>query len=135
MPDVAHENAFVDAFILSVRRERYKQMLTNHKRPKAFLDRLNHNLDYIPDLARKIPGNQHSVEGILRLLHECSMKPADTVYIISSMRSVDGLHLPLQQALEEVLEGGFGSVVCCIAGKLAYYRPEEPASGYILETP
>ena len=135
MPDTAQENAFVETFVLSERRERYMQLLANPKRRKAFLDRLNHNLDYLPNLARKIPGNQHSVEGILRLLNECGMKPADTVYVFSSMSAVDGLHLPLRQALEEVLQGGFGSVVCCVVGKLAYYRPEEAASGYILETP
>ena len=59
----------------------------------------------------------------------------DMVYIISDIGDLDTAHLPLHQAIERVLEAQFASVVCCVSGKLAYYRPEAPANGYILETP
>ena len=45
------------------------------------------------------------------------------------------MYLPLHQEVEYVVEAQFGSVVCYMSGKLAYYRPEAPANGYILETP
>ena len=133
MPDVIQEDDFINTFILPEKRDRYKQLLANPKRRSEFLDRLNHNLDFIPTLAQQIPGSQHFAESVVRLLCERGMKAADAVYIFSDTRDLDGLSLTLQQAVEQVMECGSGSVVCCLAGRLAYYRPEEPADGYILE--
>jgi hypothetical protein len=133
MPDSHHEHSFVEAFIVPERRDRYKLLLANPKRRRAFLNRLNHNLDFIPSLAQLIPGNQHSVEGVAKLLRQRGMRSNDIVYVFSDMRDIDGLLLPLREALEKVIDGEFGSVVSCMAGQLAYYRPEVPASGCILE--
>lgn len=135
MPEVEQENAFIETFILSERRERYRLLLANPKRRSEQLGRLNHALDYIASLAQEIPSNRHNVEDVARLLHKRGMKDSDIVYIFSDVRELDGLHLPLRQALEKVLDAGFGSVVCCIKGRLAYYRPEAPANGYVLEKP
>ena len=135
MPDVIREDAFIDTFILPAKRDRYKQLLANPRRRSEFLDRLNHNLDFIPALAQQIPGSQHFAEGVVRLLCKRGMETADTVYIISDSRELDGLSLSLQQAVEQVMAAGSGSIVCCLAGRLAYYRPEEPANGYVLEKP
>ena len=133
MPDTERENRFIEAFILPERRGRYKQLLASSKRRSDFLDRLNHALDFIPQLAYPIPGSQHSVEGVAKLLHQRGMQGTDIVYLFSDVREIDGLFLPLREALEQVFDAGFGSVVSCVAGQLAYYRPEAPASGYILE--
>ncbi len=135
MPDAAQENAFIEAFVLPQRRDCYRQMLADPRRRHEFLDRLNHNLDFIPALAQPIPGNERSAEGVVRLLCARGMKPGDPVYILSTLRELDGAALPSQQAVEAVLQAEFGSIVCCAAGRLAYYRPEAPASGCILEKP
>ena len=37
-----HESAFVQAFVLRERRERYRALLSNPKKRSVFLDRLNH---------------------------------------------------------------------------------------------
>ena len=135
MPDTEPENAFIEAFIVPERRERYKQMLANPKRRRDILDRLNHNLDYLPSLAQQITGSQHNTEGVARLLNERGVRDSDNVYLLSTLCELDGVTLPMRQAIEEVIQAGFGSVVCCAAGRLAYYRPEEPANGYLLEKP
>jgi hypothetical protein len=134
MPDAEQENAFIETFLVPERRERYKQLLSNPKRRADILDRLNHNLDFLPSLAFSIPGGQHNAAGIARLLNERGIRDSDNVYIFPDVRELDGLWLPMRQAIEEVKQAGFGSVVCCVTGRLAYYRPEEPANGYILET-
>ena len=133
MPDVEQENQFVDAFILSERRDRYKLLLASDKSRRAFLDRLNHSLDFIPSLASQIPSSQHSAEGVAKLLRQRRMRDTDIVYVFSDVRDLDGQFLPLHDALQNVMDAGFGSVASCVAGRLAYYRPEAPASGYILE--
>ena len=88
MPDVIREDAFIDTFILPAKRDRYKQLLANPRRRSEFLDRLNHNLDFIPALAQQIPGSQHFAEGVVRLLCKRGMETADTVYIISDSREL-----------------------------------------------
>jgi hypothetical protein len=132
MPDAQQENAFVEAFLLSECRERYKLFLANTRRRKKILDRLNHSLDYLPSLALPIPGGQHSAEGVARLLNKRGVKDTDKVYIFSDVRELDGVYLPMRQALEAVLLADSGSIVCCKAGRLAYYRPEAPATGCLL---
>jgi len=133
MPNAEQEEKFIEAFILPERRDRYKQLLANKKRRYDFLDRLNHGLDFIPSLAHRIPSNQHSIDGVAKLLHQRGMRDTDIVYIFSDVSDLDSLFLPLHEALEKVLDSGFGSVVSCMVGQLAYYRPEAPANGYILE--
>jgi len=135
MPDAPQETAFVDAFILPEKRARCQSFLTNPKRRRKILGRLNHVLDYIPEFAHQIPGGQHNVDGIARLLNDRGVKDTDTLYVISCLRALDGQEYPLRQALELVHEEQSGSVVCCIPGRLAYYRPESPENGYILQRP
>lgn len=80
--------------------------------------------------------NQHTVEGVSRLLYAKGIKANQEVYIISARSDLDTMTLPLHDALQHILtDGDTGTIVSCIAGKLAYYCPEEPASGYIFAKP
>ena len=135
MRNAQQEDAFIEAFIVSERRERYRFMLANTTRRRQFLDRLNHMLDFIPSLAQQIPGNLHNPAGVARLLNERGVQDSDAVYVFSDVKELDGQSLSMLQAVERVLEFDWGSVVCCAPGKLAYYRPEAPENGYILEKP
>jgi hypothetical protein len=77
----------------------------------------------------------HNPDSVVWLLNECGVKDTDTVYVISSVKELDGQMLPMWQAVEQVLNSDFGSVVCTLDGRLAYYRPEAPECGCILEMP
>lgn len=133
MPDTEEEIAFVEAFIIPAKRERYKLLLANRKRRSEILDRLNHVLDLIPALATRVESNRLGIEGIENLLVQHGADTKEPVYILSDVRELDGLRLPLRDALNKVFQHDFGSVVCCLPGKLAYYKPESPANGSILE--
>lgn len=135
MRDAERENRFVDTFVAPARRDRYRLLLANKKKRREILDRLNHWFEFIPSFATEIPSGQHSAKGVLNLLRQRGLKDTDMVYILSDIGALDTMHLPLHQAIERVKEAQFASVVCCVSGKLAYYRPEAPANGYILETP
>ncbi len=57
----------------------------------------------------------------------------ETCHIISDIIELDGLDLPLRDALEEIESYILGSILCCVPGRLAYYKPEDPGTRYILE--
>lgn len=135
MRDAERENLFVDTFVAPARRDRYKLLLANAKKRHEILDRLNHRFDFLPSLAEEISGSQNSVEGILRLLQQRGIKETDIVYVLSDIQDLDGLYLPLRQAIEEVQREQFASIVCCLPGRLAYHRAEAPTNGSLLETP
>ena len=137
MPDVEQESAFVDAFIVPAKRERYKTLLANPKKRQDILDRFNHTLDFIPALAEEVRHPQLHQPGLVALLTQRGVKATQNVYIFSDVREIDGIYLPLPEALDAVHQQMFGSIVCCIAGMLAYYKPEDYGGyrGYILAKP
>jgi len=45
---------------------------------------------------------------------------------------IDGREVPLREALDTVCLHEYGSVLVCIPGHLAFYRPEAPDRGVIL---
>src|SRR5436305_14796666 len=98
MRDAEQENAFVEAFIVPERRERYRYMLANPKKRHAFLDRLCHCLDFLPSLAHQISGGAHNVEGIARMLNDRGVKDIEVVYVFSSVSEIDAQSLPLPRA-------------------------------------
>jgi len=89
----------------------------------------------MPSAAQAIPGSQHSLDGVARLLRQRGVRDTDPVYVISDTRDLDGTLAPALVALASVFAAGFGSVVDCIEGELAYYHPEEPGDGILLALP
>ncbi len=56
----------------------------------------------------------------------------DSCHIISARSSIDGKDLPLKEALRIVVDLEPGTIICCVAGKLAYYLSEERNGQYLL---
>ena len=126
-----HEAAFVEGFIASAKQARWAQFLSNPKRRKEILNQLNHNLPYIQDLGSEVPGKQDFPAELERLLKAKGAGP--TCHVIVDGLKIDGRELPLAEALTEVCMHEFGAVLSCIPGRLAYYKPESPNRGVILE--
>lgn len=122
-----HEKKTIAAFILPEKRRRYDYLLDNPKKRSAALNRLNHCKDIDPRYIQWLPSNA-DVGALLK--HEgCP----DTVYLISSASEIDGKTLPMGEALKIVTEHGWGTMISCIPGKLAYYYDEEGARRAILK--
>ncbi|WIL19278.1 hypothetical protein [Geothrix sp.] len=128
---MSHEEAFVKAFITSEKQARWAQFLSSSKRRKEILDRLNHNLPYIPALGTEVPGNQDFPAELEKLLKAKGAGP--TCHVIVDGLKIDGQELPLSEALTQICMHEFGAVLSCIPGRLAYYKPESPNRGVILE--
>jgi hypothetical protein len=126
-----HEAAFVKAFITSEKQARWAQFLANSKRREEILNQLNHNLPYIASFGTEVPGKQDFPAELEKLLKAKGAGP--TCHVIVDGLKIDGRELPLAEALNEVCMHEFGAVLSCLPGRLAYYKPESPNRGVILE--
>jgi hypothetical protein len=125
-----HEQAFVRAFVVADKQERYLAKLGSKRHREEFLSRLHHSLDYEPKLATRVPPAKQSSSGILELLR--NLGAPSQCYAIAADVTLDGRELPLKDALDAVVGMGSGVVLCCVPGVLAYYESEETNSRFVL---
>ena len=116
------EAAFVKAFIVKDKQERYLQILGSPKRRREMLDRFNHNLDFDPKYAALVPKELRVADKLAHLLQ--ARGAGETCHVIADSLDADGLDLPLREALTEVIAHDFGSVLCCLPGRLAFHKAE-----------
>lgn len=122
-----HEKKIVETFIVKEKRERYRLFLANPKKRRGLLDRLNHNPDLEPQSIQLLPSST-DIPATLRQ----HGSPAD-VYLISDTQELDGKTLPLDDAIREIELNGWGTIVSCIPGRLAYYYGERGERRVLLE--
>jgi hypothetical protein len=102
----------------------------NPKRRGKVLNRLNHSHDVDRFLARPVtPGC--SSDSLTALLETMGAGPS--CYVIADASDMDGQTLPLREAVSRAIFHGFGVVLSCLRGRLCFYKPEPPTSGFILE--
>ncbi len=122
-----HEEAVVRAFVVPARRGRWLEALADSSRRSAFLDRLNHCPDLDPRFVTPISS------GVVDLLRYRGAP--STCFVLSSSDELDGRELPLEQAIAEVERVGWGTIVSCVPGRLAYYYDECGERRLLLERP
>ena len=111
-----HESAFIRAFIIRERRERYLSQLSRPKKRTKFLDRLNHQFHKDLD-SRWISGSQPPA--VPAANHLC--------YIIASEGEYDGRIVPARDVSDILSAASFGIVVSFVPGKIAAYKDEAPS--------
>ena len=117
-----HQNAFVMAFIISERRERYMSKLKGAKHRPGFLDRLNHRL--LADLDERYIVEDPQLHDPLA---------ATSCYIIADQNQFDGKLVTPTIAQDFLDAARFGIVVSYIPGKLVAYKDESPSEVVWLE--
>jgi len=113
-----HEEATIRAFLIPPRRTRWLESLASAKRRGPCLDKLNHCRDLDERYTTPLPSNT-DVVALLR-----SHGAPATCYVLSSTKEIDGLEMPLDEAILATHTGGWGTIVSCIPGRLAYYYDE-----------
>jgi hypothetical protein len=113
-----NEEAIIRAFITPARRARWLEFLASAKRRPRILDRLNHCRDLDERFATQLPSNAD----IIALLRAHGA-PA-TCYVLSCTDDIDRRTLPLEEAISAAELGGWGTIVGCVPGRLAYYYDE-----------
>jgi hypothetical protein len=122
-----HDGAIIAAFIKKERRARWSLSLGDSTRRPAFLDRLNH----CDELDERCCTWLESNVDIAELLTKAGA-PRDC-YVVSSAAELDGRVMALRDALDAVPRHGWGTIVSCIPGRLAYYYDEEGVRRCILK--
>ena len=127
-----HEELFVKNFIVPQKRERYISMLSSRKMRKKILENFYHFNDLDERYLTVLAGSDQRASNIYNLLK--SKKSPDVCYCISTVDEIDGKEIDLLDVLEnKVGECYDGTVISCLAGKLAYYEGESAGARYILE--
>jgi hypothetical protein len=127
--DTTQEEAFVHAFIVLEKRDRYLQFLANPRRRGKILNELYHTLSTIGPRTMGVKGAEHFPEPLEKLLRR---KGAGSMcYLISPESELDQHEMSLREALDILILQDRVAIACCLPGRLAYYKAE--LAGYILE--
>ena len=125
-----HEEMFAREFIIPEKRDRYVSLIGSVKGRKKIVAGFHHIRDLDDRYAKLIPSNQQSGESIYRLLKEKGAP--EFCYIMSDDSAIDQKEMPLREAILKVEGTNYGTLVSCIAGKLAYFETEDMSGRYIL---
>ena len=108
----------IQAFIAPPRRARWITLLGSAKRRRQFLDVLNHCSDIDERYATPLPSNTDVVAALL------SRGAPDSCFVVSDCVEIDGREMPLAEAVWQAELLGFGTLISCLPGTLAYYHDE-----------
>ncbi|HKB03267.1 MAG TPA: hypothetical protein VKD90_13660 [Gemmataceae bacterium] len=122
-----HEEALVRTFITPERRSRWLQGLASDKRRAKQVDRLNHCRDLDWRYATELPSTA-DVVAFLR-----ARGAPEACYVLSSTGALDGREMPLAEAVWAAEAAGWGTLVGCVPGRLAYYYDEVGLRRMVLE--
>lgn len=129
MEQVGIEEATIRAFMRKERRERWVAGLASAKRRPRMLDKLNHTDDIDEKHATVLPGGA-DIESELR-----RRGAGEICHVISDNADLDGRDLSLGEALRKMEEGTWGTLICCVPGRLAYYMSESGVTRLLLYRP
>ena len=113
-----HEEKTIKTFFQAGRKERYFNVRGNPKKRSKWLDKLNHT----PGLVDKyFQVTKHNTD-IYQLLK--AKGAPETCYVISSACEIDSQVMELEEAISQTELLGWGTIISCIPGTLAYYFGE-----------
>lgn len=98
------------------------QFLASPKRRREILNRFNHALEFDPKFATPVPKELCTAERLMQLLRQRGA--AETCHVMADSLDIDGEDLPLREALAQLIAHDFGSVLCCLPGRLAFHKAE-----------
>ena len=118
-----HEEELIKAFFVPQKRERYLEMIAKPKKREKFLRELGHFKALDPRYVVTIPTSKRHATEIASIL---AQKGAPrSCWVTSEDSRLDGMEMPLVEALHRVVGYGMGTFLSCIAGELAYFEDEE----------
>jgi hypothetical protein len=129
-----YEQAVVRAFIRKDKEERSLFLLSHPERRRKFTEGLAHFKWLDMKFAHIIPASTaHTATELISLLRQKGA--GKTVWIISEYRAINGREMDLEEAMEQTSGRSMGTILCCIPGRLAFFRTEEIRGKYLLERP
>ena|SRR5689334_9611285 len=126
-----HEMQFVRNFVIPAKRARYLSLLESRRGRIRFIKTLDHFGDLDMRRVASVPAYAQTPLQIEALLK--GKGASGNCTIISSNENLDGSQTSLREALEQTIGQGYGTIISCMAGRLAYFEGEDPGARYILE--
>lgn len=125
--------AFVERFVVKPgKREKFVSWLKNERRHGRFLEELDHFRWALDDrYVWEIPSGEEYVDSVERLL--CKLGAPDECVVICN--EGDCGSFSLRHALETLIGSGYGAIVSCVAGELAYYQEHDNYSTFVCAAP
>lgn len=133
MSDAREHELGLAAFVIGAKRERVLGFLSKDRTRRKLIDALPHFSDWDPACVFPVPSGSQTAEGVLRELTRRGAR--GTVHIVSTTRHLDGRDVEVADAIRAVVGSSSGTVVSCIAGKVAYFEGEEAGNRLILHRP
>ena len=130
MTQSEHEESVIKAFVVPRKRDRMLSLLANPKRRRKALNTLYHFGDLDDRFVVSVEPRQQTAEGIAEALR--SYGAPDKCWVISTDDSLDAREMPLDEALAAIVGYGEGSLISCVASKLAFFEGEGPEDRCIL---
>lgn len=125
-----HETGLV-AFVVRAKRERIEMFIASKKNRHKFVDDLWHFREWDPHAVVELAPSHHTAEPVLVELTQRGA--SGEVYLVSATSELDRRVMPLAEALRAVVGSSSGTVVSCVAGRLAYFEGEGPGDRCILQ--
>lgn len=127
------EKKFVETYIIPAKVDRYLLKLKNPKHRQDILERLNHTLDFRPELAEVVGQQFQSPFGFLALLESQGVQ--SNCRVIADTSNLDGTYLGLKDAIFDLFCHGFGYVIICPPLPIALYAEESIGKTYLFRPP
>ena len=124
------EEALIRAFIVKRKQDRFVEMLSNPRHRRKATSSLAHFRDLDPRYMVAILPDAHTPEHLGASLRQRGAP--DDCHVVSENRELDGKRLPLDEALQQIVGFGYGTLVSCIPGRLAFFEGEGPSDRFIL---
>jgi hypothetical protein len=125
----AHEESIIRSFIAKERRPRWLESLASEKKRGRMVGKLNHCKDLDQRFLSDLPKGT-DVAATLR-----AKGAPVSCYVISCSDEIDEQEMPLDDAIAKAADTGWGTIIGCIPGKLAYYYDELGERRMLLERP
>jgi hypothetical protein len=91
---------------------------------------LAHDLRFAQHVATQVEPDEQNAVTIAALLKRFGA--GINCYAMSEDKDLDGMAMPLADALARVIGAGYGTFLSCVPGKLGYYESETPGDRYFL---
>jgi hypothetical protein len=125
------DKVVIENFIQQPKQSRWLELMQSDQGRKKLRSTLAHLADFDPAAIVPISPDQQHPPLIHRLLTESGAPGMCS--LISENADWDGLEMDLNIALKKIVGYGFGTIVNCVPGELAYFEGEGPKHRFILK--
>jgi hypothetical protein len=121
--------------LVSNRRERFQASLNGSKARTKLRQRLAHFPDLDERYRLAVPSLDAEQQRGWILSTLKALGAPRSCYLVSENPGWDGERVDLDDALARVMGLGYGTLVSCVPGRVAYFEGEEPGDRWVLNRP